>query len=102
MIQALTILALSVLVIILFTRLERQEKKIEALSDAMKIVDDLFSRYEDAMKEFDHRMIDMRKKLEKAEDIMEAHAEMEKEAANSERLFQEGLTNLLNYGVSKE
>lgn len=37
-----------------------------------------------------------------ASELIEAHAELEKEAANSERLFQEGLSNLLNYGVGKE
>jgi hypothetical protein len=120
MIQAITILTLSVLVIILFTRLERQEDKIQTLSDALKIVDDLFARHEDAMNEFDHRLTETRRTItadewkricreleelkvwmEKAEDIIEAHAELEKEAAKSEQLFQEGLTNLLNYGVIK-
>jgi hypothetical protein len=37
-----------------------------------------------------------------ASELIEAHAELEKEAANSERMFQEGLSNLLNYGVGKE
>ena len=37
-----------------------------------------------------------------ASELIEAHAELEKEAANSERLFQEGLSNLLNYGVDKK
>ena len=31
--------------------------------------------------------------------LIDAHAEAEAEAAKSERLFQEGLNNILNYGV---
>ena len=31
--------------------------------------------------------------------LIDAHAEAEAEAAKSERLFQEGLSNILNYGV---
>lgn len=31
--------------------------------------------------------------------LIDAHAEAEAEAVKSERLFQEGLNNILNYGV---
>lgn len=122
MIQAITILTLSVLVFILFTRLERQENKIQALSEAMKIVDDLLGRLQESsgvhakaigtlddlfdahgerQDEFDRRLTDLAKKLEKVDDLIDAHTEMEKEAAKLEREWQEGLNNLLNYEVMK-
>lgn len=41
------------------------------------------------------------KTMKKAEDILNAHAETEKEAEKAEQLFQEGLQNILNYGVIK-
>ena len=36
-----------------------------------------------------------------AEDLIKEHAELEKEAVKSEQLFQEGLANILSYGVVK-
>jgi predicted Holliday junction resolvase-like endonuclease len=36
-----------------------------------------------------------------AEDLIKEHAELEKEAVKSEQLFQEGLQNILSYGVVK-
>jgi SMC interacting uncharacterized protein involved in chromosome segregation len=41
------------------------------------------------------------KTLADAEELIRGHAELEREAANSEKLFQEGLANILNYGVVK-
>ncbi len=101
MIAYICIIALAIIVIFLGITVSKQREKIRLLSDSMKIVDDLFGRHEDAMAEFDHRLTELRKKLEKAEELIDAHAELEKEAAKSEQLFQEGLTNLLSYGVSK-
>lgn len=62
--------------------------------------------------EFDHRITELKrtltasvgelkKTMAAAEDLMKEHAELEKEAAKSEQLFQEGLANILNYGVVK-
>ena len=45
---------------------------------------------------------DMAGKIREAEELIELHKELEKEAAKSERLFQEGLTNILNYGVTDD
>jgi hypothetical protein len=53
------------------------------------------------MKAFDHEMTQLKRKMEKAEDLIDAHTEMEKEAAKLEREWQEGLNNLLNYEVMK-
>lgn len=39
------------------------------------------------------------RKYAKVDEVLDAHAEAEAEAAKSERLFQEGLNNILNYGV---
>lgn len=39
------------------------------------------------------------KTLAAAEELMEEHCLLEREAAKSERLFREGLQNILNYGV---
>ena len=39
------------------------------------------------------------KTLTAAEELMEEHSLWEREAAKSERLFREGLQNILNYGV---
>lgn len=41
------------------------------------------------------------KTLTEAEELIRGHAELEREAAESERMFQEGLANILNYGAVK-
>lgn len=41
----------------------------------------------------------LERKFVKVDEVLDAHAEAEAEAAKSERLFQEGLNNILNYGV---
>ena len=41
------------------------------------------------------------KTLAEAEELIRGHAELEREAAESERMFQEGLANILNYGAVK-
>lgn len=101
MIAYICIIALAIIVIFLGITVSKQREKISLLSDSMKIVDDLFGRHEDAMAEFDHRLTELRKKLEKVDDLIDAHTEMEKEAAKLEREWQEGLNNLLNYEVMK-
>jgi hypothetical protein len=50
----------------------------------------------------ENEVSELEKWKDEASELIEAHAELEKEAANSERMFQEGLSNLLNYGVGKE
>lgn len=51
--------------------------------------------------EFDQRITELKRSFAAAEDLIKEHAEMEREAANSEKLFQEGLANILSYGVVK-
>lgn len=51
--------------------------------------------------EFDHRVTELKRSFAAAEDLIKEHAELEKEAVNSEKLFQEGLANILSYGVVK-
>lgn len=46
------------------------------------------------------KVADMGKVMTEAEDIIKEHAELERQAVNSERLFQEGLQNILGYGVT--
>lgn len=53
----------------------------------------------DSMKELRDELTALSEKLKKVDELIDAHAEAEAEAAKSERLFQEGLSNILNYGV---
>lgn len=46
------------------------------------------------------KVADMGKVMADAEDIIKEHAELERQTVNSERLFQEGLQNILGYGVT--
>ena len=101
MITNIAVILLAITVILQGVALRRQDERISILADSLKLVDGILGRHADAMAEFDHRLTEMRRKLEKAEDLIDAHAELEKEAAKSEQLFQEGLTNLLSYGVTK-
>lgn len=49
----------------------------------------------------EYRLTGLEKTMSDAEELLKEHAELEREAVNSERLFQEGLTSILNYGVVK-
>lgn len=99
MFTSIVLFLLSTAVLLVCLSIRKMQKKIEMLSISLDVVDKLFAHTQETQKEHDFRLTEMRKKLEQAEDLIEAHAEAEKEAAKSERLFQEGLTNLLNYGV---
>ena len=101
MIQSITILILGVVVLLLDIRVRKLERQVDTVAEALKIVDSLLGRHEEAMKEFDHELHQLKRKMEKAEDLIDAHTEMEKEAAKLEREWQEGLNNLLNYEVMK-
>ena len=71
------------------------------MGEAEEKIRKLTKRVADLEAKTDKRFETIDEKLKKADEILVAHAELEKEAANSERMFQEGLANLLNYGVSK-
>ena len=51
------------------------------------------------LRRLEEQMAAQGKALAAAEELMEEHALLEREAAKSERLFREGLQNILNYGV---
>lgn len=130
MITNIAVILLAITVILQGVAIRRQEERINILADSLKLVDDILGRHsmkmdviedqltdklaalrdnleaaEDRLKSYSNRFGAqirlLESKLEKAEDLIDAHAELEKEAAKSEQLFQEGLTNLLSYGVTK-
>ena len=66
-----------------------------------KINDDFYNRITGAIYDFQKRVAVLEETMAAAEDLIKEHAELEKEAAKSEQLFQEGLANILSYGVVK-
>jgi hypothetical protein len=97
-------------------------KKMTVLTADMRVAEALLKCAHDNDVEFDQRLTDFRRMLTDveeglsnletttqdlgetmaaAEDLIKEHAELEREAANSEKLFQEGLANILSYGVVK-
>ena len=114
------IFALSIASILQTLRANKMKKELAALRDNQILhgrVTDHMARdnaeNEERIRKLTKRVADLEantenkfkaveKKLKKADEVLEAHAELEKEAAHSERMFQEGLSNLLNYGVTKE
>lgn len=102
------VLILTLAVIFLCVAANRQGTKIAMQSEMLDIVDRLFGEMREDQREFDRRLTELtrklealEKKLEKADALIDAHTEMEKEAAKLERDWQEGLNNLLNYEVMK-
>lgn len=53
------------------------------------------------LSKLERSVIDLWAMYKKAEHLMDAVEDAARESVNSERLFQEGLTNLLSYGVAK-
>jgi len=49
--------------------------------------------------QLEEQLADHRQSLSAAEEVLRDHSRWEQEAAKSERLFREGLQNILNYGV---
>lgn len=96
--------------------LYKEHKRVSLLCDTMRgyhlyvedRVDELCSVLEEmrekdrvASQVIESRLSELEKTMEEAEDLLKEHAELEREAVNSERLFQEGLASILNYGVVK-
>ncbi len=75
--------------------LEQLHNKL--LADSLRLRQDFFDNDID----LDRRITELKRTFAAAEDLIKEHAELEKEAANSEKLFQEGLANILSYGVVK-
>ena len=76
-------------------------KQLRVLVADMRVAE---ARLNEAYKndvEFDHRVTELKRTMAAAEDLIKEHAELEKEAVKSEQLFQEGLANILSYGVVK-
>lgn len=67
------------------------------LEDSLRLRQDFF----DSDGLLDEKIAALKRTFAAAEDLIKEHAELEREASNSEKLFQEGLANILNYGVVK-
>ena len=83
--------------VILFLLAER--RRVDRRAEVLSTNDDALLR---DVKKLRRDLDDMAGKIREAEELIELHKELEKEAAKSERLFQEGLTNILNYGVTND
>lgn len=101
-------LILTLFVIFLLVALDQHKTKISMLYESLKVVERRLDEIQDEQRELDHRLVTMdrdlttlEQNLEKADEIIKARAEYEKEAEKAEQLFQEGLQNILNYGVIK-
>ena len=80
----------------------REELLVKLDEGLMRIraeVDSANSVCMDSLKKTNEELTELSEKLKKVDELIGAHAEAEAEAAKSERLFQEGLSNILNYGV---
>ena len=99
MFTSIVLFLLSTAVLLVCLSIRKMQKKIEMLTDELNELDEFSEQLVRAQAGVLEQMDSLRRKMEQAEELMAAHAEAEKEAAKSERLFQEGLTNLLNYGV---
>ena len=83
--------------VIVFLLAERM--RVDRRAEVLSSNDDALLR---DVKKLRRDLDDMAGKIREAEELIELHKELEKEAAKSERLFQEGLTNILNYGVTDD
>ena len=83
--------------VIVFLLAER--RRVDRRAEVLSTNDDALLR---DVKKLRRDLDDMAGKIREAEELIELHKELEKEAAKSERLFQEGLTNILNYGVTND
>jgi methyl-accepting chemotaxis protein len=81
------------------------DDRIENIEKAMKSLRKAVEGYNvtviGAVRDVQKRVAVMEETMAAAEDLIKEHAELEREAANSEKLFQEGLANILSYGVVK-
>lgn len=84
---------------------KRTDERLTNLEDShvlmQKTNDDFYNRITGAIYDFQKRVAVVEETMAAAEDLIKEHAELEKEAVKSEQLFQEGLTNILNFGVVK-
>lgn len=99
--EFICIVTLALAVIFMWVALDRHKTKIVMLEESLKAVDRLLGEMQDHQREFDHRLSTLERNLAKADEIIRAQDEYEKEAAKAEQLFQEGLQNILSYGVIK-
>jgi hypothetical protein len=76
-------------------------KQLRVLTADMRMAEALLKCAHENDVEFDQRITELKRSFAAAEDLIKEHAELEREAANSEKLFQEGLANILSYGVVK-
>ena len=99
--EFICILILTLAVIFMWVALDRHKTKIVMLKESRKAVDRLLGEMQDHQREFDQRLTTLERNLAKADEIIRAQDEYEKESAKAEQLFQEGLQNILSYGVIK-